>query len=191
MWKDATIQVIFSLGLGIGTLPNLSRYNQFNNNCKRDVFWIVLGDTVASILSGIVVFCFLGYLSQETNENIEDIVCEGPLLTFKILIDGLTRFTNYDGAKHVVIALFALLLLTLGLDCILADIDTIQCAILDNFEEPNTKVQWGFLERFPKLRKKKCKVSICILHFFINNFKIQFHCFQFGCHLEYVVHFSY
>ena len=133
MWKDATIQVIFSLGLGIGALPNLARYNDFRNNCLRDTFLIIIGDTLTSFLSGLVVFSFLGYIADQRDIAVNHLICEGPLLTFVTLIQGITLFAENKFLKHFMSFLFALLLLTLGLDCIFAHFDTIQSAFLDNF----------------------------------------------------------
>ena len=33
VWKEAAIQIVFSLGLGNGVLGTSASYNKFNNNC--------------------------------------------------------------------------------------------------------------------------------------------------------------
>ena len=94
MWKDAAIQVIFSLGLLCGSLSNLARYNDFRTNCFRDTLLIVGGDVLFSLLSGLTVFLFLGFIADQDGRDVKDLVgkgIEGPTLTFIRLMDAITK----------------------------------------------------------------------------------------------------
>ena len=62
-WKDAAIQIFFTLGPGIGVLTTYASYSNFNNNNQVDAIATSFANLIASLLSGIVVFSGLGHLS--------------------------------------------------------------------------------------------------------------------------------
>ena len=62
-WKDAAIQIFFTLGPGISVLTTYASYSSFNNNNQIDAITASFANLVASFLSGIVVFSGLGHLS--------------------------------------------------------------------------------------------------------------------------------
>ena len=136
VWKEASLQVFFSLGIGIGNLLNLARFNSFKNNCFRDAYLILFGDTVMSLLSAFVVFAFMGYLRKlDTVFNLDDMVAGGPKLAFEVLMSGMAKvFEDTPNVPQMMIALFSILLLTLGMDCIFATMDTLICAFQDQFK---------------------------------------------------------
>ena len=35
MWSDAAVQILYSLGVGFGSLLTMGSYNKFNNNCHK------------------------------------------------------------------------------------------------------------------------------------------------------------
>ena len=62
-WKDAAIQIFFTLGPGISVLTTYASYSKFNNNNQIDALIASFANLVASFLSGVVVFAGLGHLS--------------------------------------------------------------------------------------------------------------------------------
>ncbi len=62
-WKDAAIQIFFTLGPGISVLTTYASYSKFNNNNQYDAVVASFANLIASFLSGIVVFAGLGHLS--------------------------------------------------------------------------------------------------------------------------------
>ena len=134
VWKEACIQVIFSLGLGMGILPNLARYNNFNNNCLTDAILVILGDTIISILASVVGFSFLGIAAKKNGEELDpELIKEGPTVTFAVLMEGLTQVSDKAWIVHLVIALFSISLLTVGMNSMFANVDVIISALLDQF----------------------------------------------------------
>ena len=115
LWKDAAIQVIFSLGLLCGSLSNLARYNDFRTNCFRDTLLIVGGDVLFSLLSGLTVFLFLGFIAEQDGKDVKDLVeegIEGPTLTFITLMAGVTKKQFPVPVPQLMVSMFSLLLLT-------------------------------------------------------------------------------
>lgn len=141
VWKEASLQVFFSLGIGIGNLLNLARFNSFKNDCFRDAYLILLGDTFMSLLSAFVVFAFAGYLAKvDSVRTLEDLIAGGPKLTFEVLMSGMSKIGgDTSGVPQLMIALFSILLLTLGLDCVFATMDTLICALQDQFKDLREK----------------------------------------------------
>ena len=141
VWKEASLQVFFSLGVGIGNLLNLARFNSFKNDCFRDAYLILLGDTFMSLLSAFVVFAFAGYLAKvDSVRCLDDLIAGGPKLTFEVLMSGMSKIGgDTSGVPQLMIALFSILLLTLGLDCVFATMDTLICALQDQFKDLREK----------------------------------------------------
>ena len=141
VWKEASLQVFFSLGIGIGNLLNLARFNSFTNDCFRDAYLILLGDTFMSLLSAFVVFAFAGYLAKvDSVRTLDNLIAGGPKLTFEVLMSGMSKIgENTPGIPQLMIALFSILLLTLGLDCVFATMDTLICAFQDQFKDLREK----------------------------------------------------
>ena len=135
LWKDAAAQVIFSLGLLCGSLTNLARYNDFKTNCFRDTILIVGGDVFFSLLSGLTVFLFLGFIAKEDGKDVEEIITEGPTLTFITLMVGVTKiWPSVPAIPQLMVTIFSLLLLTLGLHTVYIYVETIQSAFFDCFK---------------------------------------------------------
>jgi SNF family Na+-dependent transporter len=62
-WKDAAVQIFFTLGPGISVLTTYASYSKFTNNNQIDALVASIANLIASLLSGIVVFAGLGHLS--------------------------------------------------------------------------------------------------------------------------------
>ncbi|KRX92713.1 Sodium- and chloride-dependent glycine transporter 2, partial [Trichinella pseudospiralis] len=82
VWGDAAIQVFFSMSIGAGGLSTLASYNPTNNNILRDTVVITIGNIFTSLLSGLVVFSILGYISGQLDTSVEQIAESGPGLLF-------------------------------------------------------------------------------------------------------------
>ncbi|GAV00852.1 hypothetical protein RvY_11644-2 [Ramazzottius varieornatus] len=81
VWIDAAVQVFYSIGAGFGVHLALSSYNSFHHPTTRDCLITVGANAAANLLSGFVVFAYLGYMSAKQNVGIEQVAKNG--------IDGL------------------------------------------------------------------------------------------------------
>ena len=124
--KDAAVQVIFSLGIGLGNLANFARFNDYKNNCLRDAIMVIAGDTLASIVAGITVYAFVGFMKHPIQE------IDGPTLTFSVMMKDLNIIgQDMPYVSQLLTAMFSIMLLTIGMHSMFSNIFNIKYALLD------------------------------------------------------------
>ncbi|CAM1329434.1 Uncharacterised protein g10017 [Pycnogonum litorale] len=136
VWKDAAVQIFYSIGVAGGGLITLSSYNYFNNNVLRDTLLVCFGNCLTSIFAGFVTFSVLGFMATQLNVDVENVVASGPGLAFIVYPDAVSRMP----LSPLWSILFFLMLFTLGLDSQFSFVETVLTFTLD---------------QFPRLRKKK------------------------------------
>ncbi|XP_060568754.1 sodium- and chloride-dependent glycine transporter 1-like isoform X3 [Ruditapes philippinarum] len=149
VWSDAAAQIFFALSPAWGGLITLSSYNKFHNNCLKDTLIVAFGNIGTSLFAGFVIFAIIGYLAQELNMNIEDVVDQGAGLAFIVYPDVVTRLP----ISPLWSILFFVMMITLGMGSEFALLETCMTAVQDTM---------------PSLRQKKTWVvlCVCILGFF-------------------------
>ncbi|XP_058054990.1 sodium-dependent nutrient amino acid transporter 1-like [Anopheles bellator] len=96
VWMEAVTQCFFSLSICFGGIIAYSSFNNFSNNVYRDAMIISWLDTFTSIVVGCIVFGVLGNLAHVTHRsNIQELVREGPGLTFMAYPDAIAKFEYY------------------------------------------------------------------------------------------------
>lgn len=155
VWYTAASQILLSLSLGMGSQIALSSFNNFKNNTFRDGIIIAICNSLTSIFAGFVVFAILGFLAEETNSEIDDVVNDGITLAFvsypsamlKMDIPPLWNF------------LFFFMLINLAISSGCGGLQTIATFLMDDF---------------PKLRKHRMKlfIGLSLFLFVLGNFKL-------------------
>ncbi|XP_071947592.1 sodium- and chloride-dependent neutral and basic amino acid transporter B(0+)-like [Antedon mediterranea] len=150
VWKDAAIQIFYSLSAAWGGLLTLSSYNKFHNNCYFDALFVSIANCCTSIFAGFVIFSILGYMANELGREVDEVVDQGFSLAFIAYPEALARMP----AAPLWAILFFAMLVTLGLDSQFTILETLVTSITDTF---------------PKLRKRKtlvlfisCLVMFCL-----------------------------
>ncbi|XP_067683688.1 sodium-dependent proline transporter-like [Haliotis asinina] len=143
VWRDAAVQIFYSMGPGWGGLIALSSYNRFHNNALTDSLIVSLGDSLTSIFGGFVIFSYLGYMAGKLNVSIENVVKSGAGLAFIVYPEAVASLP----APPLWAILFFCMLITLGLDSQFAQVET---------------VLTGTLDLFPHLRARKTFVILII-----------------------------
>ncbi|XP_021705240.1 sodium-dependent nutrient amino acid transporter 1 isoform X1 [Aedes aegypti] len=129
VWMEAVTQCFFSLSICFGGIIAYSSFNNFSNNVYRDALIISWLDTFTSIIIGCIVFGVLGNLAHVTNkENIQDVVKQGPGLTFMAYPDAIAKFEYFPQLFSV---LFFLMLFIVGIGSNLGVVTSIITAIRD------------------------------------------------------------
>ncbi|KAL4227906.1 hypothetical protein ACF0H5_013346 [Mactra antiquata] len=150
IWKDAAVQIFFSLSASWGGLIALASYNRFHNDCLRDAIAVSIGNCATSVFAGFVIFSYLGNLSLNLGVPIEDVARSGASLAFTVYPYAVTLMP----ASPFWAIIFFLMLLTLGVDSQFVLVETVTTALMD---------------RFPKLREYKLLtvMILCCIFFLL------------------------
>uniref|UniRef100_A0A3B4WWF8 Transporter n=1 Tax=Seriola lalandi dorsalis TaxID=1841481 RepID=A0A3B4WWF8_SERLL len=154
VWIEAGSQICFSYSVAIGTLNVLGSYNQHNNNCYKDCFWICLLNSGTSFVAGFVVFSVLGFMAQKQGVTVDNVAESGPGLVF-VVYPQATAMMPFPQFWSVC---FFLMLFFLSVD---PHFVTVECFIT------------SISDLFPKLlraagRSEIFVLFICLLFFFIH-----------------------
>ncbi|KAJ8320882.1 hypothetical protein KUTeg_002469 [Tegillarca granosa] len=141
VWGDAAVQMFYSAGLGWGGIATLASYNKFNNNCYRDAMILPFIDCITSWFAGCVIFVTLGFMANQANVSIGEVVEQEALSRLPI--------------PQLWSVLFFLMLFTVGLDSQMVHVQTLTGALTDNFPHLFSK------------RKTILTAVICILGFLL------------------------
>lgn len=143
VWFDAAVQIFFTMSTSYGGLITLASYNKFHQHTLRDTFIITISNALTAIFAGFVVFSYIGYLAQVTNQEVKDVVSSGSGLSFIVFPFAVTKLA---GAPFWSV-MFFVMMLTLGLDSQFATLETVITSIVDGV---------------PKTRKYK-KILIAVI----------------------------
>lgn len=143
VWKEAALQIIFTLGSCSGCNLSLASYNKINHNCMRDAVLIAICNSVTSIFCACVVFSILGYMAHSTGQLVDQVVDGGEGLVFVVypevvsLMPEITGLGAYTGQVFSVIFFLMLILVALGSS--FGDFSTVTTAIFDQKPQWNKK----------------------------------------------------
>ncbi|XP_072173164.1 sodium- and chloride-dependent glycine transporter 1-like [Diadema setosum] len=154
VWKDAAVQIFYSLSASWGGLITLSSYNKFKNNCFRDAMIVPIMNCGTSVFAGFVIFSILGHMAHVLDKPVDKVVDEQFGLAFIAYPEAVTLLP----ASPLWAILFFFMLLTLGMDSQFCIVETVVTAIMDEF---------------PSLRKRK---PIVVLAYCLIGFLLGFSC---------------
>ncbi|KAJ8046282.1 Sodium- and chloride-dependent GABA transporter 2 [Holothuria leucospilota] len=148
VWVDAATQIFFSYGVGIGSLISLGSYNNFKNNCLFDTLVVGFVNACTSLYAGFVTFSVLGYMAYRLGVEVEDVVDEGPGLTF---VSYPTAVNTIPGSFIFSIIFFCMLLM-LGLNTQFCVLEGIVTSLMDEFPQYNLRK-----------RRKLLLLGLCVI----------------------------
>ncbi|XP_003726159.2 sodium- and chloride-dependent neutral and basic amino acid transporter B(0+) isoform X1 [Strongylocentrotus purpuratus] len=134
IWRDAAVQIFFSLGAGGGGLLTLASYNKFHSNCYRNSVFVAVVNCLTSFISGFMIFSIVGYMAHKLNKSVKDFAHDdlsGFGLVFVACPEALAKF---PGAPFWSLMFFFMLIL-LAVDSQFVGVEVIVTVLIDEFPD--------------------------------------------------------
>ncbi|XP_046544146.1 sodium- and chloride-dependent glycine transporter 2-like [Haliotis rubra] len=112
VWLEALLQSFYAMNTTYGGLITMGSFNSFNNNCIRDVVLVTIIGQLSCIFCGFTVFSTLGFMANEAQVPIAEVVSSGSGLGFIIYPEAISKLP----LSQLWAVLFFLTLLTVGID---------------------------------------------------------------------------
>ncbi|XP_042614581.1 sodium- and chloride-dependent GABA transporter 2-like [Cyprinus carpio] len=158
VWMDAGTQIFYSYAICLGYLSSLGSYNQYNNNCYRDSFYLCFLNSGTSFLGGFAIFSILGHMAQEQGVDISLVAESGPGLVFIVYPQAVTLL---PWSQFWAVCFFIMIIL-LGLDSQFVGLESIMTSVTDIFP---TALRRGF-------RREMLLLGICLVCYLMGFFMI-------------------
>ncbi|CAD5207883.1 unnamed protein product [Bursaphelenchus okinawaensis] len=152
IWKSAAEQVFYSLGIDAGPLISMASFSRYRNNIYRDAVLLVVLDTITSILCGLVIFSFVGFLAHVQHSEIQDILKHDPLYLAFTVYPGVTQFLEWGALWS---ALFFFMLILSAIDAEFAWLEMIASSLMNQ------------LGNKTKLIETRILVGLCLCFFIL------------------------
>ncbi|XP_046361805.1 sodium-dependent proline transporter-like [Haliotis rufescens] len=133
VWLEALLQGFYSMNTTYGGLITMGSFNPFHNNCFRDVVLITLIGELSSIFCGLVVFSTLGFMANEAQLPISEVVTSGSGLGFIIYPEAIAKLPF----PQLWAVLFFFTLLTVGIDSMFGTVEAVISGVLETRPSPH------------------------------------------------------
>ncbi|VDN05708.1 unnamed protein product [Thelazia callipaeda] len=150
IWKAAAEQVFYSLGIDAGPLISMASFSRYRNNIYRDAVAVVLM-YINFILSAMVIFSFIGFIAQNQQRPLDEILQHDPLYIAFTIYPDVTSFMDVMGPLWA--ALFFSMLTLSAVDAQFAWIEMIVSSIMNK------------LDKIDKRTETRLVVGLCIICF--------------------------
>ncbi|MDX2360854.1 MAG: sodium-dependent transporter [Crocinitomicaceae bacterium] len=128
LWQAAISQSFFSASLAMGYFIYAGGRRKETAEIPKTSLWILSGNFLVSILSGLVVFATLGFMAQEQGVDISEATTSGPMLVFTVLPTAISMMPSF--AIPFAVLLF-LAVITLAIDSIFGMFEIAVASFMD------------------------------------------------------------
>ncbi|MBK2125756.1 sodium-dependent transporter [Fangia hongkongensis] len=129
LWFDAASQVIFSISLATGVMFAYGALLDKKVNVAKTCTIVVIGDTIASVICGMIVFSVIGHVALIDGKSIHDVISGGIGLAFVVLPQALALLPTGQGIFSFI---FYLSVFFLAFTSIISLIESVLAAFMDS-----------------------------------------------------------
>ncbi|WGS65102.1 sodium-dependent transporter [Marinitoga aeolica] len=144
VWANAFGQIFFSLSVAFGIMIAYGSYNSKKNDVANNAIITALGNSATSFLAGIAVFSVLGYMAQQMNVQVNEVVSGGVGLAFVVYPQAISLIPGGPIVQSIIGLAFFIMLLTLGIDSAFSLVEAIEAAAGDKFKVNKKSFLIGF-----------------------------------------------
>uniref|UniRef100_A0A914HN92 Transporter n=1 Tax=Globodera rostochiensis TaxID=31243 RepID=A0A914HN92_GLORO len=138
LWRKAAEQVFYSLGIDAGPLISMASFSRYRNNIYRDAVLMVIIDTLTSVLCGMVIFSFIGFMTTQQGIRIQDIQRLDPSYIAFTVYPGVTSYLEWGFVWAI---LFYIILTVSALDAEFAWLEMIAASIMNKFGSKQKRLE--------------------------------------------------
>ncbi|KAL3107534.1 hypothetical protein niasHT_014251 [Heterodera trifolii] len=138
LWRKAAEQVFYSLGIDAGPLISMASFSRYRNNIYRDAVLLVTIDTLTSVLCGMVIFSFIGFMTTQQGIRIQDIQRLDPTYIAFTVYPGVTSYLEWGFVWAI---LFYIILTVSALDAEFAWLEMIAASIMNKFGSKQKRLE--------------------------------------------------
>uniref|UniRef100_T1J4F1 Transporter n=1 Tax=Strigamia maritima TaxID=126957 RepID=T1J4F1_STRMM len=117
VWIDAGTQIFFSYAVALGGMTALGSYNNFNNNCYRDVYCLAAVNSCTSFYSGFAIFSVLGFMAKQQDVPIDQVAAPEGLITS--VVDLFPRYLRKGHRREWFIAAVSFVTFLFGIPLVM------------------------------------------------------------------------
>jgi len=135
-WIAAAWQIFFTLSLAMGIMIAYWALKKPESEIVQSTILVAVWNTIISFLSAIAVFGTLGYLAQQTNQPITEVIKNWPILAFVTFPEAINHLPAF---KELFAILFFATIFMLAIDSAMSLIEAVGVALREKF--PNVPVE--------------------------------------------------
>ncbi|XP_031640366.1 sodium- and chloride-dependent GABA transporter 1-like isoform X2 [Contarinia nasturtii] len=129
VWGDAASQVFYSFGLGCNSLITFASYSNFKNNLHTDTIVVSFMNVFTAVFCGFAVFAMLGFMANNLDVSVADVVQNGPGLAFIAYPEAVLLMP----LQHLWAILFFFMMFVLGMGSQFGGIEALCLAIVEKW----------------------------------------------------------
>ncbi|CAD5124741.1 DgyrCDS13010 [Dimorphilus gyrociliatus] len=127
IWFKAASQLFYSTNIGWGGMITMASYNKKKHNCRRDAIFINFISFFTSLYAGLAVFSIIGFMAEESDSKVEEVIKNGPELAFIVY----PRALSLMPIPQLWSVLFFIMLFTLGIGSLMVNLETVMTGLSD------------------------------------------------------------
>lgn len=136
IWVAAYSQIFFSLSVAFAIMVTYASYLPKKTDITNNAFITAFANSGVELLAGIGVFAALGFMANQTNVPIDEVVSKGIGLAFVVFPQIINEFPAFNGLLG---SAFFICLVLAGLTSLISIIETFVAAICDKFHVSRNK----------------------------------------------------